>query len=48
MKKIEITPLSKSESGQLTGGFNCANGARADMDSISNGNCSTEIGRAHV
>ena len=44
MKKTAIIPLTESESGQLTGGFNCANGARADMDSISNGNCSTDSG----
>ena len=44
MKKIEITPLSKSESGQLTGGFNCANSADAEMDSIYNGNCGAESG----
>ena len=44
MKKIEIAPLSKSESGQLTGGFNCANSTDSEMDSIYNGNCGAESG----
>lgn len=44
MKKIEITPLSISESGQLTGGFNCANSADAEMDAVYNGNCGVESG----
>lgn len=44
MKKVEIIPLGKSELGQLTGGFNCAESAKIEVASISNSNCSTDSG----
>lgn len=44
MKKIEIIPLEKSELGQLKGGFNCAEGTKAEVTSISNTNCSDDSG----
>lgn len=44
MKKLEIEPLSKSENGNLVGGFFSVESATAGKESIRNGNCSDTSG----